>query len=84
MDSQIKVYRDTFKQDISCWVYIKIRYENCHRSVIIDNMKQDCVLLEKKKKKKKTTEASKGRLRAVCAMCSYLKRTEKYGSLNDT
>ena len=37
------------------WIYVKIRYENLHCTVIVDNMKEDCVLLEK------TTEASKGR-----------------------
>ena len=63
MDSEIKVYRDTFKQNISFWIYVKTRYENLHCSVIVDNMKEDCVLL------KKTTEASKGRPRVVCAMC---------------
>ena len=29
------------------WIYVKIRYEHFHCSVIVDNMKQDCVLLEK-------------------------------------
>ena len=47
VDSEIKVYRDTFKKDISFWIYVKIRYENFHCSVIVDNMKEDCVLLEK-------------------------------------
>ena len=28
-------------------MYVKIRYENFHCSVIVDNMKVDCVLLEK-------------------------------------
>ena len=28
-------------------IYVKIRYENFHCSVIVDNMKEDCVLLEK-------------------------------------
>ena len=56
-------YRDTFKKDISFWIYVKIRYENFHCSVIVDNRKEDCVLLEK------TTKASKGRPCVVFAMC---------------
>ena len=48
---------------ISFWIYVNIRYENFHCSVIVDNTKEDCVLLEK------TTEASKGRPRVMCAMC---------------
>ena len=50
VDSEIKVYRDTFKKDISFWIYVKSRYENFHCSVIVDNMKEDCVLLEKLRK----------------------------------
>ena len=50
MDSEYKVYSDTFKKDISFWIYVKIRYENFHSSVIVDNMKEDCVLLEKLRK----------------------------------
>ena len=38
---------DIFKKDISFWIYVKIRYENFHCSVIVDNMKEDCVLLER-------------------------------------
>ena len=63
MDSEIKVYSDIFKKDISFWIYVKVRYENFRCSVIVDNMKEDCVLLEK------TTEASKSRPRVMCAMC---------------
>ena len=48
---------------ISFWISVKIRYENFHCSVIVDNMKEDCVLLEK------ITEASEGRPHVVCAMC---------------
>ena len=54
VDSEIKVYRDTFKKNISLWIYVKIRYENFHWSVIVDNMKEDCVFA------RKITEASKG------------------------
>ena len=50
MDSEFKVYRDTFKKDISFWIYVKIRYENVDCSVVVDNMKEDCVLLEKLRK----------------------------------
>ena len=28
MNSEVKVYRDTFKKDISFWIYVKLRYEN--------------------------------------------------------
>ena len=28
-------------------LHVKLRYENFHCSVIVDNMKEDCVLLEK-------------------------------------
>ena len=47
VDSEIKVYRDTFIKDISFWIYVKIRYENFHCSVIVDKMQENCVLLEK-------------------------------------
>ena len=50
MDIEVKVYRDAFKKDISFWIYVKIRYGNFHRSVIVDNMKEDCVLIEKLRK----------------------------------
>ena len=60
--------------NISIWIHVKIRYENFHCSVIVDNMKEECVLL------KKTKEASKGRPRVVSYVPSDLKRTEKYGS----
>ena len=50
MGSEIKIYRDTFKKDISFWIYVKIRYENVNCSVIVDNMKEDYVLLEKLRK----------------------------------
>ena len=63
MDSEVKVYKDTFKKDISFWIYVKIRYENFHRSVIVDNMKEDFALPEKLRK------LQKGRPRSVCAMC---------------
>ena len=85
MDSEIKVYRDTFKKDISFWIYVKLRYDNFHCSVIVDNMKEDSVLFERKKKKKY------GSFKGSSTCCvryvyvpSDLKRTEKYGSLNRT
>ena len=28
VDSEVKVYKDKFKKDISFWIYVKIRYEN--------------------------------------------------------
>ena len=46
VDNEIKVYTDTFKKDVSFWIYVKNLYENFHCSVIVDNMKEDCVLLE--------------------------------------
>ena len=63
MDSEIKVYRDTFKKDISFWIYVKIRYENFHCSVIVDNMKADCVLLEKLQKLQRIVHV-------LCALCA--------------
>ena len=62
MDSEIKVYRNTFKKDISFWIYVNIWFENFHCSVIVDNMKEDAFCLE-------NTEASKGHPHVVCAMC---------------
>ena len=44
-------------------IYVKIRYENFHCSVIVDNMKEDCVLLEKLQKLQRVVQ------RVVCAMC---------------
>ena len=41
------IYRDAFKKDISFWIYVKIRYENFHCSVIVDNTKEGSVMLEK-------------------------------------
>ena len=64
MDSEIKVYIDTFKKDISFWMYVKIRYENFHCSVIVDNMKEDCVLLEKLRKLQRVVHV----LYALCAL----------------
>ena len=46
MDSEIKVYRDTFKKDISFWIDVKIRYENFYCSVIVDNMKRAAFCLK--------------------------------------
>ena len=44
-------------------------------SVIVDNMKEDSVLLEKLRKLQKVVHG-------LCALCALgLKRTEKYGSL---
>ena len=64
---------------ISFWISVKIRDENFHCSVIVDNMKEDCVLLEK----------NHGSFRGSPTCCvryvpSDLKRTEKYESLNGT
>ena len=63
MDSEIKLYSDTFKKDISFWIYVKIRYENFYCSVIVDNMKEDCVLLEKLRK-------PQGVVHVLCALCA--------------
>ena len=64
MDSETKVYRDTFKRDVSFWIYVKIRYENFHCSVIVDNMKEDCVLLENLRKRQRVDHV----LYALCAL----------------
>ena len=71
MAIEIKVYRDTFKKDISFWIYVKNRYDNFHCLVIVDNMKEDCVLLEKLQ-------------RVVHVLCALCKSMEKHGSLNGT
>ena len=63
VDSEIKVYRDTFKKDISFWIYVNFRYENFHCSVIVDNMKEDCVLLEKLRKLQRVVPV-------LCALCA--------------
>ena len=68
---------DTFKQDISFWIYVKIRYENFHCSVIVDNMKEAFCL------------KNYGSFNGSSACCvgfvpSDLKRTDNYGSLNGT
>ena len=68
VDSEIKVYRDTFKKNISFWIYVKIRYENFHCSVTVDNMKEDSDLLKKLRKLQRVVHV------VVCAMSP---RTEK-------
>ena len=80
MDREIKVYMDIFKKDISFRICVKIRYENFHCSVIVDNMKEDCVLLEKLRKLQRVVHV-------LCVLWHVplgLKRTENYGSLNGT
>ena len=79
VDSEIKVYRDIFKKDISFWIYVKIWYENFHCSVIVNNMKEDCVLLGKLRKLQRIGHV-------LCALCvsSDIKLTEMYGSLKGT
>ena len=63
VDSEIKVYRDTLRKNISFWIYVKIRYENFHFSVIVDNMKEDCGLLEKLRKLQRVVHV-------LCALCA--------------
>ena len=64
MGSEIKVYRDAFRKDIFRFGYMKqIRYENFHSSVIVDNMKEDCVLLEKPRKLQRVAHV-------LCALCA--------------
>ena len=63
MDSEIKVYRDTFKKDISFWIYVKNWHEIFHYSVILDDMKEDCVLLEKLRKLQTIVHV-------LCALCA--------------
>ena len=72
MDSEINVDRDTFKKDISFWIYVKIRYENFHYSVIVDHMKVDCVLLEKLRKLQRVVHV-------LCALCAL--RVKKDGKV---
>ena len=63
MDSGSKIYRDTFKEDILFWIYVKTGYENFHCSVFVDNMKEDCVLLEKLRKLQSVVYV-------LCALCA--------------
>ena len=53
-------------------------YKNSVIIVIVDNMKEDCFVLEKQWKLKRSS--------TCCVRCvpSDLKRTDKYGSLNGT
>ena len=48
------------KKIISFWIYVIIRYENLQFSAIVDNMKEDCALLEKLRKLQ----------RVVCVLCA--------------
>ena len=66
-DSEIKVYRDTFKNHTSFWIYVKIRYENFHCSFIVDNMKEDCELLEKLRKLQRVVLIL---IHMLCALCA--------------
>ena len=43
-------------------MYVKIRYENFHCWVIVDNMKEDCILLEKLRKLQRVVHV-------LCALC---------------
>ena len=56
--------RDTFKKDILFWILVKIKYENIHCSVIVDNMKEDCALLEKLRKLQRVVHV----LGVLCAL----------------
>ena len=64
---EIKVYRDTFKKDISFWIYVNIRYENFHYLVIVDNMKEECALLEKLRKLQRVVLIL---IHMLCALCA--------------
>ena len=58
VDSEIKVYRDTFENDISLWIYVRIRYEN-----FIDQLKEDCVSVEKLRKLQRVVHV-------LCELCA--------------
>ena len=77
MDSEIKVCRDTFKKDISFWIYVKIRYENFHCSVTVDNMKEDCVLLEKLRKLQRVVHV-------LCELCAVGFKKGRKRTVNNT
>ena len=58
------------------------------KAILVDNMKEDCISVEKKKKKKKKKK-NYGSFKGSSTCCvryvpSELKRTEKYGSVNGT
>ena len=57
MDSEIN---DTFKKDISFWIYVNKSDGNFHYSVIV---KEDCVLLEKLRKLQRVVHV-------LCALCA--------------
>ena len=57
-------------------MYVNIRYENFQCSVIVDNMKEDCVLFEKLRKLQGSSTF------CVRYVLSDLKKNEKYRSLN--
>ena len=44
-------------------MYVNIRYENFQCSVIVDNMKEDCVLFEKPRKLQRVVHF-------LCALCA--------------
>ena len=59
----------------SFWISVKILYENFHYSVIVDNMKEDCVLLEKSRKLQRVAHM-------LCALCALgLKKVGKVRKL---
>ena len=40
VNSEIKVFMDTFKKDILFWIYVKIRYGHFHRSIILAKLRK--------------------------------------------
>ena len=59
----MKNYRNIFKKDISFWINAKILYENYYYSIIVDNMKEDSVLLEKPRNLQRVVHV-------LCALCA--------------
>ena len=78
VDSEIKVYKDTFKKDISFWMYVKLRYETSIIQLLLTIWKRTAFCLK-----------NYGSVKGSSTCCvryvpSDLKSTEKYGSLNGT
>ena len=67
VDTEVKVYRDTFKKDVSFRIYVKIRYENFSFHITVVQLL--LTIWKRNAFAWKTTEASKGGTRVVCAMC---------------
>ena len=60
---ELWVYRDTFKKDISFWIYVKSRMKTSIVQFIVDNVKEGCFLLEKLRTLQRVVHV-------LCALCA--------------